>query len=134
MLKSLLDEIEAETVMVDDGMKAVAAFEAGAFDLVLLDLEMPALDGLDAVRLMRAQEEARGQARTPMLAVTAAAMAHQLRTCLSAGFDDRLTKPLLAEEVWITLWRAQARSNEAHPWAEPVVQPAKRRSGLSAFN
>ena len=134
VLKSLLDEIEAETVMVDDGMKAVAAFEAGAFDLVLLDLEMPALDGLDAVRLMRAQEEARGQARTPMLAVTAAAMAHQLRTCLSAGFDDRLTKPLLAEEVWITLWRAQARSNEAHPWAEPVVQPAKRRSGLSAFN
>ena len=121
VLKSLLDEIEAETVMVDDGMKAVAAFEAGAFDLVLLDLEMPALDGLDAVRLMRAQEEARGQARTPMLAVTAAAMAHQLRTCLSAGFDDRLTKPLLAEEVWVAIFRGLAGSKAGHPWAAPTT-------------
>jgi signal transduction histidine kinase/CheY-like chemotaxis protein len=121
VLKALLDRIGAETVLVGDGRSAVEAYASGVFDLVLLDVEMPVMDGLDAVRLIRVEEARRGGARAPVIAVTASAMAHQLRLCLSAGFDDRLSKPILADDLFTAIRRAMDGAREIHPWSRAAA-------------
>ena len=89
---------------------------------------MPRLDGLDAVRLMRRHEATSGKAPTPLVAVTAAAMVHQLRTCLSAGFDARLTKPVLAEDLYRLVVRLTTEPPEPHPWKNDAPPPQDNAS------
>ena len=136
VMVELLERIGCAVTLVDDGHKAVKAFALQPFDIALIDVEMPRLDGLDAVRLMRRHEAATGQPPTPMVAVTAAAMVHQLRTCLSAGFDARLTKPILAEDLYRLVVRLATQPPEPHPWknqAPPPQQNAARwKSWLKA--
>jgi PAS domain S-box-containing protein len=75
-----------------DGMRAVEAFNRNSYDLVLMDVQMPKLDGLSAARQIRASE--RGGKRLPIIAMTANAMKEDRRRCLDAGMDDYLSKPL----------------------------------------
>jgi two-component system, sensor histidine kinase and response regulator len=80
--------------LADDGRQAVDAFQAGRFDLVLMDVQMPEMDGFEAVAAIRALEHAQGRPHTPIVAVTAHAMVGDREKCLQAGMDAYLAKPL----------------------------------------
>ena len=84
-----------EVVTVDDGAKAVAAFTAGAFDLILMDMQMPVMDGLTATRALRALEADRpDRPRTPIIMLSANAMAQHRQDAAAAGADLHLAKPI----------------------------------------
>ena len=90
----------AEVVTVDDGAEAVAAFETGGFDLVLMDMQMPVMDGLAATRAIRAIEAARpGRVRTPVIMLSANAMARHRDDALEAGADLHVPKPITAASL-----------------------------------
>lgn len=85
--------------VVTSGAAAVEALQQGRYDLVLMDLQMPELNGIEATRAIRADEQADGRPRTPIIAVTANAMSETRAACLAAGMDDFATKPLLLDEL-----------------------------------
>ena len=80
--------------LAGDGREAVNRFAAGRFDLVLMDVQMPLLDGISATREIRALEAQEGRARTPIVALTANALAGDAKRGMEAGVDDYLTKPI----------------------------------------
>jgi signal transduction histidine kinase/CheY-like chemotaxis protein len=98
-----------DVVRAHDGLEAAALGEAAArgdsprFEIVLMDIKMPVLDGFEASRGIRAAERQAGARPTPIIALTANAMEEDRRACLSAGIDDFLTKPVdlarLAEAI-----------------------------------
>ena len=99
LARKALERLGAEVVWARDGLEAVArageAFEGGpAFDLALLDIRMPGLDGLGAVRRIRAMEAARAGGRLAVVALTANALAEDEAAARAAGFDGFLPKPL----------------------------------------
>ena len=89
----------AELVSVENGAEAVEAFAARRFDVVLMDMQMPVMDGLTAVRAIRELEAARGLSRTPVICMTANAMAQHEEASRAAGADLHLPKPVTAERV-----------------------------------
>lgn len=106
VLSTLLEQIGLEVTLAGDGAEAAAAFEASSWDLVLMDVQMPTMDGLEATRRMRAIEAARGLPRTPILALTANAMTHQIGECLAAGMDAVVAKPIRAEDLFARVQQA----------------------------
>jgi signal transduction histidine kinase/CheY-like chemotaxis protein len=96
-----------EVSVVDDGQRAVDAALLGQFDVVLLDVQMPVMDGLEAARQIRQAEEGTDEHR-PIVAMTANALAGDRERCLAAGMDDYVAKPVRAEELAKVLERAVA--------------------------
>jgi signal transduction histidine kinase len=94
VLKTLLSEVGIEPVVVLNGEEAVEAWRTGTWDIVLMDVQMPVLDGVSAVRLIRAIEGQEGRSRTPVIALTANAMSHHRSDYLEAGMDDLVAKPI----------------------------------------
>jgi two-component system, sensor histidine kinase and response regulator len=92
-------------VVAANGREAVAAQEAGGFDLILMDVQMPEMDGLAATAAIRRAEAAAGR-RTPIIAVTAHAMEGDRERCLEAGMDDYLPKPIQPARLAALLDRA----------------------------
>ncbi|MBS0412368.1 MAG: response regulator, partial [Proteobacteria bacterium] len=103
LMASLLGHLDAECVMAEDGAQAVAAWEAGAFDVILMDMQMPGLDGLGATRRIREMEAQRGLGRTPILIVSANAMPEHVAAGREAGADGHLAKPLSAQALFKAL-------------------------------
>ncbi|MFI4965222.1 MAG: response regulator [Caulobacterales bacterium] len=93
----ILDLIDADLVSVEDGAQAVAQFKAGAFDVVLMDLQMPNMDGLTAIREIRRFEAENGRAATPIVVVTANAFSEQVAASREAGADDLISKPIIPD-------------------------------------
>ena len=93
ILQRMLGGMGLTFTFCHDGLEALSVFEPGAFDLLLLDISMPELDGMALIQAIRERERATGAARTPALAVTANAMSHQIEAYLAAGFDGHLAKP-----------------------------------------
>ena len=92
----MLEKMHFDVVVADNGNQALRELAAGAFDLVLMDVHMPVMDGLQATRQFRALEvttTGHGR-RTPVLALTANVMAAEREACLTAGMDDIITKPV----------------------------------------
>ncbi|QTR48245.1 response regulator [Thiothrix litoralis] len=77
-----------------DGLEAVEKLDHNHYDLVLMDCQLPGMDGYEATRRFRQQELERKTARTPVIALTANAMQGDRETCLQAGMDDYMTKPI----------------------------------------
>ena len=90
--RRFLERLGCEVEVVGDGAQAVAAFQQQTFGFVLMDMQMPVMDGIEATRRIREYEG--GRKRTPIVALTANAMMGTLERCLEAGMDDYLTKPL----------------------------------------
>jgi two-component system sensor histidine kinase/response regulator len=95
---------------VVDGQAGLDAFTTGAYDLVLMDIHMPVMDGLTATRTIRAWERERCQAPTPVVALTASAMAEDIRQALAAGCDVHLAKPLKKTTLLAALLRLTAQA------------------------
>jgi CheY-like chemotaxis protein len=100
VLKTIFGQIGVTPTIVDDGRAAVEAFETNAWDLILMDAQMPMMDGLTAARAIREREAATGRRRTPIIAVTANAMTHQRQTYLAAGMDGIVAKPIEVAELF----------------------------------
>jgi PAS domain S-box-containing protein len=94
VLAALLQHVGAELKTVENGQLAVDAWRAEDWDVILMDVHMPVMDGPTATALIRRQELETGRARTPIVALTANAMAHQVETYLAAGMDDFVAKPI----------------------------------------
>jgi PAS domain S-box-containing protein len=96
----------ADVVTVDDGVEAVAAFRTGEFDVVLMDVQMPRMDGLTAIRAIREIEAARGGARTPIVVLSANAMTEHIDETIAAGGDLHVAKPITAASLLIGIQTA----------------------------
>jgi signal transduction histidine kinase/CheY-like chemotaxis protein len=94
VVKMMLDQFGVDSVIVDDGLKAVEALRRGAFDAVLMDMQMPVMDGLEATRLIRLEEAANGRLRTPILMLSANALAEHRTAGERAGADGHVAKPV----------------------------------------
>jgi len=94
VVEIMLAATAMELTAVENGQEAILAFETGDFDLVLMDMQMPVMDGLTAVRAIRAMEAERGLTRTPIVMLTANAMAEHVDAGRAAGADDHLSKPV----------------------------------------
>ncbi len=95
---------------VSDGAQAVEAAAAGRYDLILMDVHMPVMDGLDATRTIRAMAGAVGQ--TPIIALTANVQPEQVLRCRDAGMDGHVGKPIQLSELLAVLAAASARTLE----------------------
>ena len=94
VVQGLLRVHTPDIVMAQNGREAVEVWRGGKFDVVFMDVQMPEMDGFEAVAVIRAAEAAAGLARTPIIALTAHAMAGDAARCLAAGMDGYLAKPL----------------------------------------
>jgi len=100
VVQLILATQDAEVVTVADGAQALAAFEAEAFDVVLMDMQMPLMDGLTATRAIRDLEAARPtEARTPIVMLSANAMAEHRDQAADAGADIHVPKPVTAASL-----------------------------------
>ena len=100
VLRTLLQQAGVDPRIVSDGSEAVAAWREQAWDVVLMDVQMPVMDGLSATRAIREAERATGRRRTPILALTANAMAHQREEYLAAGMDGLVPKPIRIDDLF----------------------------------
>jgi CheY-like chemotaxis protein len=94
VLKTLLGELGLEPVIVENGLEALEAWRAGAFDLILMDMQMPVMDGRTATQALRAEETKSARPRTPIIALTADVMAHQIASYRAVGIDNVVGKPI----------------------------------------
>lgn len=99
ILRALLEPFDIELTMVADGREAVEAWAKGSFDLILMDAQMPILNGSDATVEIRERERAGGLRRTPILALTANVMRHQIDDYARAGMDGHVSKPIETSEL-----------------------------------
>ncbi|MDB5429612.1 MAG: hybrid sensor histidine kinase/response regulator [Caulobacter sp.] len=103
VLAALLAPLNLDLTMVENGREAVEARSRAEWDLILMDIQMPEMGGVEAARRIRADEAARGLSRAPILAVTANVMSHQVAEYLSAGMDGHVAKPLSAEALYAAI-------------------------------
>ncbi|MCL5776992.1 ATP-binding protein [Limibaculum sp. FT325] len=99
VLMACLAPLDAEVTMVESGVEALAAYEAGAFDAALLDISMPGMDGIELVAGLRWIEALQHRPKVPAIAVTANAMPHQAERYIAAGFAAHLPKPIRREAL-----------------------------------
>ena len=117
VLKTLLQQVGVDPTVVGDGLKALAAWEAEEWDLILMDVQMPNLDGPAAARVIRERERESGRRATPIIALTANVMDHQAASYRAAGMNEVVAKPIEAA----LLFQAIESSLEA---AEELTSPS----------
>jgi signal transduction histidine kinase/CheY-like chemotaxis protein len=103
--RGMLMRLGIEPDLVQNGAEAIEHLASGRYDAVLMDMQMPVLDGLGATRQWRECEHREVRSRTPIIAMTANAMAKDRDACLQAGMDDYLAKPVKLAELRETLLR-----------------------------
>ncbi|MBV9511924.1 MAG: PAS domain S-box protein [Caulobacteraceae bacterium] len=106
VVELILGSLDLDLVCVEDGAQAVAAAERERFDLILMDMQMPVMDGLAAIREIRALEARTGRAPSPIFALTANAMQEHVAASAAAGANGHLTKPITADALIATVERA----------------------------
>jgi CheY-like chemotaxis protein len=99
VVQAMLQHLGTAVECVEDGVEAVEATARAAYDLVLLDIYMPVLDGLAAARAIRAREAAGGGRRLRLVALTANAFAADREACEAAGMDGFLAKPITLDTL-----------------------------------
>lgn len=99
VIRLILDSVGVDLEVVDNGALALERLKSSSFDLVLMDMQMPELDGLAATQAFRAFERAAGREWTPVIMLTANAMDEHVRASLAAGADRHLSKPIRAHDL-----------------------------------
>ncbi|HXQ45189.1 MAG TPA: ATP-binding protein, partial [Caulobacteraceae bacterium] len=126
VLKTLLAQVGIEPFVVENGQLAVEAWESGAFDLILMDMQMPVMDGLTATRLIREAEAVAGRAPTLIVALSANVLTHQVQAYREAGMDGHLAKPIEVGRLFEIVHLAWARGAEA-----PAARARRPRRGAA---
>jgi len=111
LVKTVLAPFDIEIETAEDGVAAIEAFRQGSYDLVLMDVQMPVMDGLTATRRIRASASP-AAAATPIIAMTANVLPEQIAKCVEAGMDGHLGKPMNPTELLnaIAYWTSHERS------------------------
>src|SRR5471032_188330 len=130
---AMLEGLGVDVCRAGNGEQALQSVRDDDFDLVLMDCQMPVMDGFAATAEIRHHEQRQGRARTlPIIAITANALQGDREACLAAGMDDYLSKPFTQQALgqaiarWITLPRAAAAHHEDWPLSDPAAeQPAR---------
>ena len=114
VVQLILAGVEAELTIVEEGAAAVKAFMAQRFDVVLMDMQMPGMDGLTATRAIRAREAVGlAEGHTPIIMLSANAMAEHRAQALAAGADLHVAKPITADSLLAGIEEALALTAEA---------------------
>jgi len=121
VLRTLLNQAGIDPTIVGDGKAALEAWEMGAWDVILMDVQMPVMDGLTATRLIRQREAQTGRAPTPIVALTANVMSHQVREYELAGMNVCVAKPIEVAALFASLEQALAMN------AGPVAAQSESR-------
>ena len=117
---ALLEKHGHQTTVAENGRKAVELFSRQSFDRILMDVQMPEMDGLEATQLIRQREQRTG-GHIPIIAMTAQALSGDRERCLAAGMDGYLTKPIRSEQMYELL--EADYSNAAIPQeAQPLLE------------
>jgi PAS domain S-box-containing protein len=127
---AMLEDLGCTVLLASNGREALREIERERPDLVLMDCQMPEMDGFEATRSIRAGEACAGGARLPIVALTANAMQSDRTRCLEAGMDDYLSKPFTREQLAEALerrlpGRGAVEAAPAAPAPEPRPRPAE---------
>ena len=109
---SLLEKHGCQTVAVTNGREALTALSEQAFDLILMDVQMPEMDGFEATKSIRQDEHKTGQ-HIPIVAMTAHAMSGDRERCIAMGMDDYISKPIKSQTLFAAIQRVMGISAEA---------------------
>lgn len=110
--QALLEEVGLQVLTANDGLEAIEAARAGGFDMILMDMNMPKLGGIEATSQIRQMP---AHARTPIIAMTANAFTEDRDLCLHAGMNDHIGKPVMPELLYKTILRwLDAKENAAN--------------------
>ncbi len=108
VLAALLAPLDIELTIVADGEQAVRAWEAGSVDAILMDVQMPILDGVTACKRIRTAEARTGASPVPIIALSANAMSHQVAEYLAAGMTAHVAKPIVINDLYAAIAEALA--------------------------
>jgi CheY-like chemotaxis protein len=103
VIKTILHQAGITPTIVSNGLLAVEAWTGDDWDIILMDIQMPEMDGVTATRAIRNAESAGSRRRTPIIALTANAMTDQVAEYRTAGFDGHVAKPIEAERLYEAL-------------------------------
>ncbi len=120
--KGLLEDVGVIVTLADDGQDAVEQVTSGQFDLVLMDVIMPNMDGLEATRVIRAKFTDKA---LPIISMTTNTMKEELDSCFEAGMNDFVAKPFLPEQLFMTL--ARWLQQRVPTTESPVVTPPESK-------
>ncbi|MFI8747870.1 response regulator [Pseudomonas sp. NPDC077186] len=120
LVQTLLDDLGAQVSAVDSGYAAIDAVQRGSFDLVFMDVQMPGMDGRQATEAIRQWESEQGRSATPIVALTAHALANEKRLLLQSGMDDYLTKPISERQLAQVVLKWTGLSLRNQPAAKAV--------------
>ena len=113
VIACILNMIQADLTWAENGLEGVQAFQRQSFDVVLMDLQMPVMDGYTATREIRAFESSRGQRRTPVIVVSANVRPEDMSASKAAGADRHLGKPVDVTALFAAMQEAMAAAEAA---------------------
>jgi len=138
LMTRILTKAGHQITGVEDGRAALNAIVSGSYDIALMDIQMPVLDGLEAMKAVRNHESETNRPRLPVIAVTAHAMKGDRERCLAAGFDGYVTKPIAIGDLFaeierlLILFPVEARISS--PPSPPVTQQSNQRQPRSEID
>ncbi len=122
LVTRILEKQKCSVVLANDGSEASEIASRREFDAILMDVQMPEMDGLRATKMIRARERESGKPRVPIVALTANAMKGDRETCLAAGMDAYLAKPIHPDEL-VSLLGSLTRTNASPTDSIPAPMP-----------
>ncbi len=132
---AMLEQLSCRVVIAEDGRAAVEQGRTGRFDAILMDCQMPIMDGYEATAAIRREESARASPPTTIIALTANALTRDRERCLAAGMDSFLAKPFTqAQLAQILRPIAEARGTLLPPGPVELVEPATGREARPAMS
>jgi two-component system, sensor histidine kinase and response regulator len=126
-----LKKLGYDVAVANDGLEAVAAWQREKYDVILLDCQMPEMDGYEAARKIRGLEAEQNLPPTPIIAMTAHVMQGTRELCLAAGMDDYISKPVDKAELKNALEKAAIKTAEQAPCLVSFNQPDLTRSVMA---
>ena len=129
---AMLDGTEYAVTVAENGLEALKAIEAASFDVVLMDCQMPEMDGFEASAALRRREAETGSSRLPIIGLTADAFVGAREHCIQAGMDDYISKPFRRDVLLAALahWTRAAPTDRTNP--SPVTTSVEESAVLDA--
>ena len=124
VLAAVMESLGIDIDIVADGKQAVEAWKHGGYDLVLMDIQMPVMDGIDAARAIRGLEVEEQRKRTPIVALTANALTHQVEEYMAAGMDGHVAKPIEIAKLYEAISAALTAAATGASGRTPAAQVA----------